>query len=64
MRITAYAVSMLLAATFFSAQQAGHDGKKHGAEERDAFATVDASERRSHSGRCWTGPVIHSEPRW
>ena len=23
---------------------------------------VDASEKRSHSGRCWTGPVIHQSP--
>ena len=23
---------------------------------------VDAGEKRSHSGRCWTGPVIHPEP--
>jgi hypothetical protein len=25
---------------------------------------VDVGEKRSHSGRCWTGPVIHPEPRW
>jgi hypothetical protein len=25
---------------------------------------VDAGEKRSHSGRCWTGPVIQPEPRW
>ena len=29
---------------------------------RQAGYAVDASEKRSHSGRCWTGPVIHSEP--
>ena len=39
MRITAFGVSMLLAATLFSSQKAGQDGKKHGASERDAFAT-------------------------
>src|SRR6516225_7070157 len=26
--------------------------------------SVDVGEKRSHSGRCWTGPVIHPEPRW
>ena len=25
-------------------------------------STVNASEKRSHSGRCWTGPVIHQSP--
>ena len=39
MRITAYAVSALLAATLFGAQQASQDTKRHVAEERDVFAT-------------------------
>jgi hypothetical protein len=39
MRITAYVVSMLLAATFFSAQQSSQDTKSRGADKRYAFAT-------------------------
>jgi|ERR1700734_2174267 hypothetical protein len=40
MRITAYAVSMFLAATLFSAQQTTQDTKRHGsAQERSMFAT-------------------------
>jgi hypothetical protein len=31
---------------------------------RLAARSVNAGEKRSHSGRCWTGPVIHPEPRW
>ena len=38
MRIAAYAVSMLLAASLFSAHQASQDTKEQGAEGRDAFA--------------------------
>jgi hypothetical protein len=40
MRITAYAVSMFLVGTLFSAQQTTQDTKRHGAaEERSTFAT-------------------------
>src|SRR5260370_26122975 len=27
-----------------------------------ALTAVNASEKRSHSGRCWTGPVIRQSP--
>ncbi len=27
-----------------------------------AFTTVNASEKRSHYGRCWSGPLIHQSP--
>jgi hypothetical protein len=39
MRITAYAISALVAVTLFGVQLASQDAQKHGAEERDAFAT-------------------------
>jgi hypothetical protein len=29
---------------------------------KPGFSSVSASEKRSHSGRCWSGPVIHQNP--
>ncbi len=43
----------------------GHEERQLGRLLAKVLATiVNASEKRSHSGRCWTGPVIHPEPRW
>jgi hypothetical protein len=39
MRITAYAISALVAVTLFGVQLASQDAQKHGPEERDSFAT-------------------------